>query len=84
MSSSFAGAEMMTLRAPASRCLLALAPIREPAGGLDHGLHPEGLPGQRGGVFGRQDLDLLPVHDQAFLFGLDRPLERPVNRIVFQ
>ena len=47
MSSSVAGAEMMTFLAPASRWPLALRGLGEDAGGLDDDVDAEVTPGQR-------------------------------------
>ena len=50
MSSSEAGAEMMTFFAPASQVLARVPGLGEPPGGLDDHVHPEVAPGQRRGV----------------------------------
>ena len=51
MSSSLAGAEMMTFLAPASRWPFALARGGEDAGGLDDDVDAQIAPGQRGRTF---------------------------------
>ena len=64
MSSSLAGAEMMTFLAPASRWPCALARVGEDAGGLDDDVDAQVTPGQRGRAFlDLQRLDLGAADD---------------------
>ena len=77
MSGSFAGALMMTLRAPASRCSGGPLALGEEPRRLDHDVDAEVAPGQRGRVALGEHLDELSVDDQATVANLDRAGERP-------
>ena len=65
MSSSLAGAEMITFLAPPAMCAFGRRAGDEAAGGLDHDVHAEVAPGQVGRVALGEDLDRLVADDDG-------------------
>jgi len=78
---------------PGRQVSLGLIGMSEQAGGLDHQLHPQVLPGQLGGILGGHNaFDLVAVDDNDVILG-QRGIalgggnlsgEFPVDRIVFK
>ena len=81
-SGSLAGAEMMTLRAPASRWRRGVGARAEAPARLDDDLRPELAPRQRARVGLGEDRDLDAVDADRAVQGLDGPGEAPVDRVV--
>ena len=84
MSSSDAGAEMMTFLAPAVRCLAASLRFVKKPGRLEHDVDAEVAPSEVRGVALLHDLDRLAVDDEAVVVELDRARVRPEDRVVAQ
>ena len=85
MSSSLAGAEMITFLAPASRCPLALS-VGEQAGGFDDDVDAEVAPRQRGRSFpDLKSLDLGVADDDRVLAFEADVLGKPAqDRVKFE
>ena len=76
-SGSFAGAEMITLRAPACEVLLGVGARAEEAGRLDHDLDAELAPRQLRRVGLGRHGDPAPVDDDRAVGCLDVPANGP-------
>ena len=84
MSGSVAGAEITTFFAPASRCFCAPSRSGEEPGRLEHDVHAEIAPRQRGGIALREHAHLLAGRAEDAVGELDVALERAERRVVAQ
>ena len=84
MSSSLAGAEMMTFFAPASRCLAASSRlVKKPVDSSTTSTPRSPQPSAAGSLL-VQDEDLVAVDDEAVVGELDRARVGPEDRVVAQ